>query len=70
MIRWCKLYGQLSNIESFTYDFPCNFGEKNNEIDIRGTGGALLEDLKRVLANLIGLKQFELKNFELDVIDG
>ena len=70
MIRWCKLYGQLANIESFTCDFPCNFGEKNNEIDIHGTGGLLLEDLKRVLANLTGLKQFELKNFELDVIDG
>jgi hypothetical protein len=70
MIRWCKLYGQLANIESFTYVFPCDFGEKNNEIDIYGTGGSLLEDLKRVLSNLTGLKQFELKNLELDEIDG
>ena len=70
MIRWCKLYGQLANIESFTYVFPCDFGEKNNEIDIYGTGGSLLEDLKRVLTNLTGLKQFELKNLELDDVDG
>ena len=70
MIRWCKLYGELANIKTFTYVFPCNFWSPHNGEEICGTGGSLLEDLKNVLLNLTGLEQFELKDLQLDDIDG
>ena len=70
MIRWCKLYGELANIKTFTYVFPCNFWSPHNGEEICGTGGSLLEDLKNVLLNLTGLEQFELKDLQLDDLDG
>ena len=50
--------------------FPCDFARKNNEIDIYGTGGMILQYMKNLLAFLPGLKRLELVDLELDGIDG
>ena len=39
-------------------------------MDIYGTGGSLLEDLKKVLASLTGLKRLDLTDFQLENVDG
>ena len=62
---WCFL-----DIKSFTYVFPCDFARKNNEIDIYGTGGMILQDMKNLLAFLPGLKRLDLVDLELDGFDG
>ena len=58
------------DIECFRYTFPCDFARKNNEVDIYGTGGMILEDMKGLLVHLPGLKRLELIDLELDGIDG
>ena len=58
------------DIKSFTYVFPCDFARKNNEIDIYGTGGMILQDMKNLLAFLPGLKRLDLVDLELDGFDG
>ena len=65
-----KLYNVFSDIKSFTYVFPCDFARKNNEIDIYGTGGMILQDMKNLLAFLPGLKRLDLVDLELDGFDG
>ena len=50
--------------------FPCDFARKNNEVDIYGTGGMILQDMKNLLAFLPGLKRLELIDLELDGYDG
>ena len=60
----------IAEIESFTYVFPCDFAHKNNEIDIYGTGGTILQDMKNLLVFLPGLKRLELVDLELDGFDG
>ena len=66
MTKYCDLYGKLPDIESFSYTFPCDFARKNNEVDIYGTGGLILEDMKMLLEKLPGLKRLELRDLELD----
>ena len=66
MTKWCDVYGDLPDIETFGYTFPCDFARKNNEIDIYGTGGAILEDMKKLLYKLPGLRRLELHDLELD----
>ena len=68
--RAVKLYNVFSDIKSFTYVFPCDFARKNNEIDIYGTGGMILQDMKNLLAFLPGLKRLDLVDLELDGFDG
>ena len=50
--------------------FPCDFARQNNEVDIYGTGGMILQDMKNLLAFLPGLKRLELVDLELDGFDG
>jgi hypothetical protein len=60
----------VSDIESFTYVFPCDFARKSNEVDIYGTGGMILQDMKDLLYLLPGIKRLELIDLELDGNDG
>ena len=32
MTKWCDVYGDLPDIETFGYTFPCDFARKNNEV--------------------------------------
>jgi len=64
------IFIQLPNIQSFTYIFPCDFARKSNEVDIYGTGGSILEEMKKLLMNLTRLKRLELIDLELENIDG
>ncbi len=57
-------------LQSFTYIFPCDFARKSNEVDIYGTGGSILADMKGLLLNLTGLKRLELLDLELEEMDG
>ena len=50
--------------------FPCDFARKNNEVDIYGTGGMILQDMKNLLAFLPGLKRLALIDLELYVCLG
>ncbi len=43
---------------------------KSNEVDIYGTGGTILADMKGLLLNLTGLKRLELIDLELEELDG
>lgn len=70
LIRWCGYYGELDKIQSFTYVFPCDFARKSNEVDIYGTGGTILADMKGLLMSLPGLKRLELIDLELEELDG
>ena len=68
--RWCGYYGELANVQSFTYIFTCDFARKSNEVDIYGTGGTILAEMKGLLLNLTGLKRLELIDLELEELDG
>ena len=57
---------KFSDIKSFTYVFPCGFARKNNGIDISGTRGMILQDMKNLLSFLPGLRRLELVDLELD----
>ena len=68
--RYSQYYGTLDNIQAYTYVFPCDFAARNNEIDIYGTGGAILAGMKHLMNRLPGLKRVELVDLQLDSIDG
>ena len=70
MRRFCEMNGDLPDIESFRYVFPCDFARKSNEVDIYGTGGMVLQDMKDLLAHLPGIKRLELIDLQLDGQDG
>ena len=61
---------KLPNIKCFTYVFPCDFAKKNNEVEIFGTGGMILQNMKNLLYNLPGLETLELVDLQLDGHDG
>ena len=61
---------KLPNIKCFTYVFPCDFAKKNNEVEIFGTGGMILQNMKDLLYNLPGLETLELVDLQLDGHDG
>ena len=69
--RWCVVNRKkLPNIKCFTYVFPCDFAKKNNEVEIFGTGGMILQNMKNLLYNLPGLETLELVDLQLDGHDG
>ena len=68
--RFSEYYGNLANIHAYTYVFPCDFAARNNEIDIYGTGGAILEGMKHLMHKLPGLRRVELIDLQLDSLDG
>ena len=68
--RFSDYYGNLANIHAYTYVFPCDFAARNNEIDIYGTGGAILEGMKHLMHKLPGLRRVELIDLQLDSLDG
>ncbi|CAH0555831.1 unnamed protein product [Brassicogethes aeneus] len=60
--------GVGSNIESLKFTFPCNMTTRDDTERIRlfGTGGKLLEALKRLMGNLTKLKTLQLIDLMLD----
>ncbi|XP_023347244.1 uncharacterized protein LOC111716066 isoform X2 [Eurytemora carolleeae] len=67
MNRFCLVNNtKLPNIKSFCYKFPCDFARKHNEIDIYGTGGMILQNMKNLLECLPGLEKLELVDLQLD----
>jgi len=69
--RWCNVNRKkLPNIKSFTYVFPCDFAKKKNEVEIFGTGGMILQNMKNLLLCLPGLEKLELVDLQLDGTDG
>ncbi|XP_044726796.1 uncharacterized protein LOC123290606 [Chrysoperla carnea] len=59
------------NIKSLKFIFPCNMlaGNETERIRLFGTGGKLLEALKRLMCNLINMRRLELVNLLLDRIE-
>lgn len=65
--RFCAINNRkLPNIKYFCYKFPCDFASKNNEVDIYGTGGMILQNMKNLLECLPGLERLELVDLQLD----
>ncbi|KAK5644515.1 hypothetical protein RI129_005815 [Pyrocoelia pectoralis] len=60
--------GVGSNIRSIKFTFPCNMSNRDETERIRlfGTGGKLLDALKRLMGNLRKLKKIELIDLMLD----
>ncbi|XP_014211697.1 uncharacterized protein LOC106641702 [Copidosoma floridanum] len=60
--------GVGTNIRRLKFTFPCNMANRNNPEAVRlfGTGGKLLEALKRLMRNLENLKCLELIDLLLD----
>lgn len=56
------------NIKSLKFTFPCNMSnrEESERIRLFGTGGKLLDALKRLMRNLKKLKRLELIDLMLD----
>jgi len=64
--RFCSVtHKKLPNIKCFTYVFPCDFAKKNNEVEIYGTGGMILQNMKDLLQCLPGLQRLELVDLQL-----
>jgi len=71
IFRWCSInHKKLPNIKCFTYVFPCDFAKKKNEVEIYGTGGMILQNMKNLLLHLPGLERLELVDLQLDGNDG
>ena len=68
--RYCQYYGNLTNVKTYNYVFPCNFADKNNEVDLYGTGGSVLQRQKEMLEKFTGLRRVELVDLQLDHVDG
>jgi len=69
--RWCSVNRKkLPNIKCFVYVFPCDFAKKRNEVEIYGTGGMILQNMKNLLQCLPGLERLELVDLQLDGTDG
>jgi len=69
--RWCNINRiKLANIKCFTYVFPCDFAKTNKEVEIYGTGGMILQNMKDLLHCLPGLERLELVDLQLDGGDG
>merc|ERR1719195_2121430 len=49
MTKFCRVYGPMPEIERFSYVFPCDFARRQDEVDIYGTGGMILQDMKDLL---------------------
>lgn len=54
-----------SNISTLHYTFPCNMST-NNRMRVYGTGGKLLDSLKKLMKNLPSLRNLELVDLMLD----
>ena len=71
LFRWCSVNRKkLPNIKCFVYVFPCDFAKKKNEVEIFGTGGMILQNMKNLLQCLPGLERLELVDLQLDGLDG
>lgn len=70
MIRNCDFNRRkLGNVKSFTYVFPCDFARKHDEVEIYGTGGMILQNMKQLLEYLPGLERLELVDLQLEGAD-
>ena len=70
-LRWCTVnHKKLPNIKCLVYVFPCDFAKKRNEVQIYGTGGMILQNMKNLLQCLPGLERLELVDLQLDGMDG
>merc|ERR1719228_2710533 len=69
-LGWCSVNRKkLPNIKCFVYVFPCDFAKKRNEVEIYGTGGMILQNMKNLLQCLPGLERLELVDLQLDGTD-
>ncbi|KAF6206843.1 hypothetical protein GE061_018079 [Apolygus lucorum] len=67
----CVVKGISRNIKTLKYIFPCKFlsGEEEDspkDLPLYGTGGKLLDAVKRLMGNLTNLKRLELTDLMLD----
>jgi len=71
LIRNCDANRRkLPNVKNFTYIFPCDFARnKHNEVEIYGTGGMILQNMKKLLEYLPGLGRLELVDLQLEGAD-
>lgn len=56
----------LAEVQSFQFSFACHLTESGVQEYVFGTGGRLLDSLKRLMSNLPGLKHLSLQNLLLD----
>jgi len=64
--RFCYVnHKKLPNIKCFTYKFPCDFARRHDEVQIYGTGGMILQNMKDLLQCLPGLQRLELIDLQL-----
>jgi len=64
--RFCFVnHKKLPNIKCFTYKFPCDFARRHDEVQIYGTGGMILQNMKDLLQCLPGLQRLELIDLQL-----
>ncbi|XP_050436850.1 F-box/LRR-repeat protein 21 isoform X2 [Adelges cooleyi] len=71
MISFYAEHGQNvgSKISTLHYTFPCNMATSHDESVLYGTGGKLLEALKRLMGILPSLRRLELIDLMLENID-
>ncbi|XP_050535286.1 uncharacterized protein LOC126902252 isoform X2 [Daktulosphaira vitifoliae] len=62
-------YNIGSRIRALHYTFPCNMATSHDELVLYGTGGKLLEALKRLMGNLSSLQRLELIDLMLENYD-
>jgi len=68
--RFCYVnHKKLPNIRCFTYKFPCDFARRHDEVEIFGTGGMILQNMKDLLQCLPGLERLELIDLQLTGTD-
>ncbi|XP_065200607.1 F-box only protein 39 [Planococcus citri] len=61
----CTVKGIASQITCLQYTFPCNMATRN-ETKLYGTGGKLLDALKKLMNNLPALRDLQLTDLMLD----
>lgn len=63
--------GVGSKVKTLRFTFPCNMAADDRErCRLYGTGGKLLEALKRLMGNLVSLQYLELRDLMLDITEG
>lgn len=68
---FCENYEQLNLIRTLDFTFSCEFSAENShgtEDKIFGTGGKLLQSLKRLMDDLLGLKHLSLRDLLLEKV--
>ena len=59
MKKWCDVYGDLPDIDTFSYTFPCDFAKKHNEVKRMNTQNHILSRYIRSYCRSIYTEQVE-----------